>query len=149
MASCQTWSSSSHFRHPWFDKSIPKRKQPETVSQDEDSHPPQKRLRSSALEHGFAYLSLNSSGSSSRSSLSPSPPLSSVHDVGHSNFDAEEPMDMDLTYQTPLTPITPAVPPPVAIEEPYAPEINMKTSSWYEAEPDRAHTMFIYIRNLN
>ncbi|PPQ99752.1 hypothetical protein CVT24_009735 [Panaeolus cyanescens] len=107
MAFCSTWSSSSHFRHPWFDNPVPKRKQPES---EQDDSQPQKRFR---LESGFAHLSLDSSSSSSSSSSSPQ----NVTDI------PEEPMDMD--------------PVPLSSEEPVIPEVNMKTSSWYEPEPDR------------
>ncbi|KAF8972975.1 hypothetical protein BDZ97DRAFT_1912576 [Flammula alnicola] len=140
--SCHTWTPTSHIRHPWFDNVVMKRKHRETVgSGDEDSEqpeappstpvlqavpstststgasaqaPPRKRRRCSILEHGFAHLSLGGEVP---------PPLT--------------PPIMDTEMLTPPAYPSPPLQPAYIVEEPRIPEIKMKTSSWYEPEPDR------------
>ncbi|KAF8894904.1 hypothetical protein CPB84DRAFT_1748430 [Gymnopilus junonius] len=137
MASCQTWSSAtSHIRHPWFDTTVMKRKH-EVVSPDEEqdlaspapvdpahrAHLP-KRRRFSTLENGFAQMSLEVPNTEPV-------PYGDLADedmcgVGPSSSSSAYPSAIDLLYQTPYT-----------VEEPLAPEVKMKSSSWYEPEPDR------------
>ncbi|CAA7259282.1 unnamed protein product [Cyclocybe aegerita] len=146
MASCQTWTTTSHFRHPWFDTAVMKRKHTEAVTPEEDSddapgpasrslaRPPAKRRRFSNLENGFAHLSIVGSSASNDYSMSlpPAPQDSYIHveeippPVTPSNA-----MDMDTT-----PPVTEE--PAYTVEEPTIPEVKMKTSSWYEPEPDQA-----------
>ncbi|KAF9562790.1 hypothetical protein CPC08DRAFT_706495 [Agrocybe pediades] len=142
MASCQTYASSSHIRHPWFDTTVMKRKHRETVSPEEDAHfsskalPPPKRLRFTNLENGFAHMSLGSNSfPSSASSASVEPSYPQVHEVSV----PVQNMDMDMSTPTPIThpDSTSTYETSYTVEEPKAPEVAMKTSSWYEPEPNR------------
>ncbi|KAJ3499806.1 hypothetical protein NLJ89_g10054 [Agrocybe chaxingu] len=145
MASCQTWTTTSHFRHPWFDTAVMKRKLTETVTPEEDSddtpgpasrslaRPPAKRRRFSNLENGFAHLSIVGSSASNDYSMSlpPAPQQSYIY--------VEEiapPVIPSNAMDTDMAP--PATEEPAyTVEEPTVPEVKMKTSSWYEPEPDR------------
>ncbi|KAH9485312.1 hypothetical protein JR316_0002220 [Psilocybe cubensis] len=145
MTSCQTWTPSSHIRHPWFDTTIMKRKHPETVSPDDDlplgsgpgvsaakPHPP-KRRRCSNLEQGFAHMTLGPSPSIVAEQVSPVETLPTVREIQMASADADmTPLASTSTshYSTDR--------PPYTIEEPSsAPEVKMKNSSWYELGPDR------------
>jgi len=126
-----------------------------TISTKPSSPPPAKRRRCS-LENGFAHLSLNSapyvtssppitqeplavsgppnyyaesasSASSSPASLDSYP---HVQDVTSEGIMDAEPYFVDLSAaMQDLSTYT--------VEEPQIPEVNMKTSSWYEPERDR------------
>lgn len=117
MTSCQTtWASSSHFRQPWFDTSISKRKRCESLDDLDETRIP-KRRRCSILEHGFAYLSI---GSTTVDVLRTSLADDSVNSSA---------MDLDRLSPQPV----------YIVEEPTVTDINMKASSWYEPEPDSKH----------
>ncbi|PPQ89574.1 hypothetical protein CVT25_012246 [Psilocybe cyanescens] len=150
MTSCQTWTTSSHIRHPWFDASIMKRKHRETVSPDDDlggvigpvsaasaaKPPPPKRRRCSNLEQGFAHLTLGSTpvvaaGGSGKTFVSPPPMYSTMREMPMASVDADMPLASTSTSTYPTDRL------PYTIEEPPAPEVKMKVSSWYEPEPDR------------
>ncbi|KAG2015964.1 hypothetical protein CC2G_009181 [Coprinopsis cinerea AmutBmut pab1-1] len=138
MASLQTWSSSSHFRHPWFDTTVSKRKQPSPPLPDDmdDNNdgdfnsndvraPPTKRRRYTTLENGFAHLSLDpshtlSDANSTRKQWGVNAPL--VEEF-------EPPSDVPLQNVT--------LPDSIEEEEASAPEVQMKVSTWYEPEPNR------------
>lgn len=141
--SCQTWSS--HIRHPWFDNGGMKRKQREAVSPDDEDTtfptggrartktPPLKRRRKySNLENGFAHMSLGVSAVPAAANAplpwSPSVVYPSVQEFipsNHLNMDADMPSYPNSMKSVPYT-----------VEEPDIPEVTMKTSSWYEPEPD-------------
>ncbi|KAF8161007.1 hypothetical protein B0H34DRAFT_795850 [Crassisporium funariophilum] len=145
MASCQTWATSSHFRHPWFDTAVMKRKHRETVSPEDDddgpspppgtafitppssSRPPPKRRRCSVLEHGFAYMSIANATDVPMQPLPMSLNYPHVEDVSPLAGSSSQ-MDADVPI---------AYSPPYVVEEPTIPEVKMKTSSWYEPERDR------------
>lgn len=156
MTSCQTWTTSSHIRHPWFDASIMKRKHRETVSPDDDlggvigpvsaasaaKPPPPKRRRCSNLEQGFAHLTLGSTpvvaaGGSGKTFVSPPPMYSTMREMPMASVDADMPLASTSTSTYPTDRL------PYTIEEPPAPEVKMKVSSWYEPEPDRASYFFL------
>jgi hypothetical protein len=126
----QAWASSSHFRHPWFDASVSKRKRCETPVDDLDESIVAKRRRQcSTLEHGFAYLSIGNSTTMDA-------PWTSLANESRSsacvNFSA---MDSDMLPPQPVH----------TVEEPTVPEVNMKASSWYEPEPDsKSFTVHLY-----
>ena len=118
---CQTWASSSHFRHPWFDASISKRKRCETSVDDLDETMVAKRRRQcSTLEHGFAYLSIGS------------PTTTDVPWTSLANESRSSPRVNLSAMDSDMLPPQPAY----TVEEPAVPEVNMKASSWYEPEPD-------------
>ncbi|KAF8070255.1 hypothetical protein FPV67DRAFT_1008382 [Lyophyllum atratum] len=125
-----TWVSSAPIYHPWFTKPTAKRKlsdspspstspSPSPPSSRSGSLPPQKRPRYSALEAGFSTLTLGNPNTTDPGSSSALPyvsePISSPSDI--------------LAIPTVVLPDT--------IEEPNIPEVKMKSSSWYEPEPDR------------
>jgi len=90
---------------------------------DDDSErapPPSKRRRCTGLENGFSHMSLNA------------PPK------GQSHMGWEQPPPTIHEYLPPLgAPVAGAVR-PGSVEEPaVAPEVKMKTETWYEPEPDR------------
>jgi len=131
-----TWVSSGPIHHPWFTKPSVKRKlsdSPSPASSPSSSppssraaSPPQKRRRYSALEAGFSTLTLaNHPTDPGSSSTLPyvSEPISTP-----SNYLA---MVDDCANQIPTVVL------PSTIEEPSIPEVKMKSSSWYEPEPDR------------
>lgn len=141
--SCQTWTSSSHIRHPWFDTTIMKRKHREAVSPDEEDAtfptarptktPPLKRRRKySNLENGFAHMSLGGSAASAAAS-SPLPWSSSAVYPSVQEFIPPNNPNMDADMRSLPSPIKG---PAYIVEEPSIPEVTMKTSSWYEPEPD-------------
>lgn len=143
--SCHSWTYSSHIRHPWFDTTIMKRKHCEAVSPDEEDAtlptgvktptkaPPLKRRRKySNLENGFAHMSLGGSAVSAAanaplawSSSAVYPSVQEFIPPNHLNMDADMRSLPDSTKSVAYT-----------VEEPNIPEVTMKTSSWYEPEPD-------------
>jgi len=141
--SCQTWTSSSHIRHPWFDTTIMKRKHREAVSPDEDpdttfptarvhtKSPPLKRRRKySNLENGFAHMSLGGSAVSGATS-GPSPWPSSGLYPSVQEFNPPNNLNVDADMEpSPIRSLS------YTVEEPHIPEVTMKISSWYEPEPD-------------
>ncbi|KAF9529318.1 hypothetical protein CPB83DRAFT_853066 [Crepidotus variabilis] len=140
MASCQTWATSTHFRHPWLDSKSMKRKRPEVFSAEEDlvdlglplntaptSTVPlptnsSKRRRYTNLENGFAHLTL--SGTTSL----PHTPIS--NDIRIQEVVCPPVMDAEMSVEA-MAPLS------YVVEEPSIPDVKMKTSSWYEPEPDR------------
>jgi hypothetical protein len=120
MTSCQTWASSSHFRHPWFDASVSKRKRCETPV-DSETIVAKRRRQCSTLEHGFAYLSI---GNPTTTTDGPRTLLAN----GSRSFVSVDSSAMDSDMLPPQ--------PVYIVEEPTVPEVNMKASSWYEPEPD-------------
>jgi len=146
--SYQTWTSSSHIRHPWFDTTIMKRKHAETVSADEelDTHvptgarvtvkapPPKRRRTYSNLESGFAHMSQGEWSATASGAL---PSASSASYPSVQELLPPNSLDMDADMRS-----SPIEPGPIqrltyTVEEPTIPEVTMKTSSWYEPEPDR------------
>lgn len=127
MSTCQAWATSSQFRHPWLEPTTMKRKRRDCGRDNSDPPPPssKRRRRYSNIEDGFAYLTLN--GNSAPFYGNHSPSFVSVEEIP-----APDPMDAEMSYN-PSYPIQPAY----TVEEPTIPEINMKTSSWFEPERDR------------
>ncbi|KAL4268223.1 hypothetical protein AB1N83_001975 [Pleurotus pulmonarius] len=142
-----TWiSQCTPSTHPWFANASMKRKFPSSTSSsspsstptqsDSDSNPGNphrpKRRRCSTLEKGLSYLSLDANAWQRDSNL---PDISEMTptDVYQSRPDVgADAMQFDI----------PAVVRPSRVDEPgeHTPpivEINMKSSSWYEPEPDR------------
>lgn len=140
------WTRNNHTRHPWFDDTIKKRKQghsdwERTTSSDESDGSevrPAKRRRCNGLEQGLAGLSLHHK-----------PPK------GHTpSIRDETPRIMEVPQAEEVSMVgvddrvggrsfgKDAVILPSSIEEPELdiPEVEMKTSSWYEAAPDRRWT---------
>lgn len=154
MTSCQTWTPYSHIRHPWFDTTIMKRKHPETVSPDDDVQvggpgvsataatkpPPPKRRRCSNLEQGFAHMTLGSTpvvATAGTDQVSAVASLPTVREIQMASVDADMPLASTSAsfYSTDRLPYT--------IEEhSSAPEVKMKTSSWYELGPDRMSQIY-------
>ncbi|KDR75426.1 hypothetical protein GALMADRAFT_249481 [Galerina marginata CBS 339.88] len=127
MAFCQTWAStSSHIRHPWFDTTIMKRKHRETVSPDED-------VETQSASH------LPGPGAPAARPAVKAPPLKKRRYSNLENGFAQ----MSLGAVASVTPSLPVIMDadmstvPLAYTEPSIPEVKMKTSSWYEPEPDR------------
>jgi hypothetical protein len=131
--------SDTHVRHPWFHTFLAKRKVPASDAISSNSFPeddefadlalrPPKRRRCTTLERGFAHLSL--------SHALPVPDS------------AETPEDMDMPMDSDVPGATDAVASnhlntvelPASVEEP-APivDVRMRTSTWYEPEPDRRY----------
>jgi len=127
-----------------------KRKHGETVSADEelDTHvptgarvtatakvpPPKRRRTYSNLENGFAHMSLGGWSATTSSAL-PSGSLVSYPSVQ----ELLPPNNLDMDADMRSSPIGPG---PIqrltyTVEEPTIAEVTMKTSSWYEPEPDR------------
>lgn len=143
-----TWAPPASVRHPWFDQPSTKRKlsaSPVNTTNSTSSprpSPPPKRRKISALESGFAQLTLNNA-------------LHSIDDTGNhapssagwpyiSEFiqtlpDSSSAMDAD--YQVPPNNVVL----PSYVEEPST-EVKMRSSSWYEPEPDRTSTYMIFAR---
>ncbi|KAJ3564939.1 hypothetical protein NP233_g7963 [Leucocoprinus birnbaumii] len=129
------WSADNHIRHPWFDAQVKKRKHsresPCSSEESDVSEPPaRKRQRCSVLEQGFAHLSL--SHKSSRDDevfVEPCVPIVTEVTPDECAMDADDEGDS----------IGPPAVLPRHVEEPEQdiPEVQMKTSSWYELSPDR------------
>jgi len=149
--------------HPWFNQPSMKRKNPSsprsTTSPSPDDFdastplPDVKRRRCNTLESGFAHLTLNPLlvNATSVGGAFPNPtfpqttqsPLlgSSKFPNSFSNTNASTPFAMDAESPTPT------ILRPTSIKEPVSPlsshatssiaDIKMKSSSWYEPEPDR------------
>jgi len=121
-----TWISSSYpVNHPWFATHSMKRKPSNSNSTSSSSSrasssspPPTKRRRQTQLEAGFSTLSL-ATPTDVRSNPSAFPVVS--------EHVSSTPSDYDMS----------TIVLPSAIEEPSAPEIKMKSSTWYEPERDR------------
>ncbi|KAG5338548.1 hypothetical protein C0989_007112 [Termitomyces sp. Mn162] len=117
-----TWLASSH---PWFRQSTSKRKlsvyddSPNSSrSRSRSPSPPSKRRKHTFLEAGFSSLSLSS----------PEPNISGEQ-LYASETHVLDYMPMEDDHLAPLL----ALP----SEEPEIREVKMKSSSWYEPEPDR------------
>jgi hypothetical protein len=150
MTSVQTWSTGNHFRHPWFNASSTKRKQrsPQLafeMDDNDDDHeprdgPPSKRRRCNALESGLAHLSLHSpqrdNSGASGTWVEAMPP--SVEEVVASSSTC--PVNPPPSAQFQLRPDSELgdVVLPDSVEEPPAPEVNMRPSTYYEPEPNSA-----------
>mgnify|MGYP001305477116 CR=1 FL=1 len=134
MASYQTYSPASHFRHPWFDAPVAKRKHPVPIDPSEDMDDEDeklcersvKRARYSSLETGLAHLSLDTT--------------KGIVEERETTPRTTPTMTMSETATT----LGYDVVRPGSVEEPEgeAPEIQMGISSWYEPEPDRASQAF-------
>ncbi len=134
------WSRDNHTRHPWFDNSLKKRKQRHSVQERTESSDesdggearPTKRRRCSALEQGLAGLSLHHKPSRGRTSFidDESPYTVEVPQV-------EEMFVDDMLGGRSLNE-NPVIR-PGSVEEPELdiPDVEMKTSSWYELTSDR------------
>lgn len=125
MSTYQTWATSSHFRHPWFDATAMKRKHRDNDTPNTQSPPSSKRRRHTYadLEDGFTYLSINANAPQ----YTFMPDSISVEEISSATIDA----NMSSVSSPSLQPV-------YSVEEPTAiPEVKMKTSSWYELEPDR------------
>lgn len=145
------WKSISHIRHPWFDTHIMKRKHSKsrTPSPEKSScgSPPSKRRRCSALEQGFSHLTLDGSWNASVNFNESAPA---------NNTSAREVSSTPVGF--PLMKRSDALQPLLAFPEmPYScsvvhsnsnheehpvPDVKMKSSSWYELEPDREYKGF-------
>ncbi|KAI0313009.1 hypothetical protein OF83DRAFT_591412 [Amylostereum chailletii] len=137
------WTQAVHL-HPWFKMSSLKRPHsPSPDGSDSDTplfptpstHNPlhaRKRRRSTALESGLARLSLTPPSNSATHDLpsTTTPPFDAPMEFDDlpSLHDAPDP---EYTTSTASIPVTLAS----SIEEP--PEIQMRTSSWYEPSKDR------------
>ncbi|KIM45185.1 hypothetical protein M413DRAFT_441869 [Hebeloma cylindrosporum] len=143
-----TWTSSSHIRHPWFHTTIMKRKHREAVSADEEldttfptpraaKTPPLKRRRKySNLENGFAHMSLGATASAPAAASSPwASPAPLYPNV--QTFISPNNLNMDADMRPSSIEPSHIKSPAYTVEEPDIPEVTMKTSSWYEPEPDR------------
>lgn len=142
MTSFQTYSAANHFRHPWYDNAIMKRKQPTAININEDMDDeddsearPTKRRRCTGLENGIAHLSLDTSaaGGHANRSWGTVPIVTEAHERSSTS-----------TSPSITTSDVSSIPPgqtvvlPDSIEEPSpAPEVKMGGSSWYEPERDR------------
>jgi hypothetical protein len=124
------WSADNHVRHPWFDYRIKKRKRScreRTFSGSSDESEagegqPAKRARCSALEQGLADLSLLPSPSGKGGGAEQGPMIVEIP------RGAAKVGGMDERAVLPSS-----------IEEPEQdiPEVEMKTSSWYEIDAHR------------
>jgi len=127
MSACQTWATSSQFRHPWYDTQTMKRK-----GRDNDTptvSPPltKRQRRYSDLEEGFAYMSL-----ANQPPYRPfAPDTISVQEIPVSTI-----MDAEMSSASSSPSLRPQA---YTVEEPTIPEVNMKKSSWYEPERDREY----------
>ncbi|KAJ3988315.1 hypothetical protein F5890DRAFT_1492793 [Lentinula detonsa] len=142
-----------HFSHPWFDKPSMKRRHSSSSPEDEAplnvSPASAKRRRVTALERGFSNLSLHHvqpGAPTSTSSTAPTyypdsgsipPPSYLIHTTSSPPPPADTLTAMEVEYSS----MTPSIQPD-SVEEPSSPslllpEIQMKSSSWYEPEPDR------------
>ncbi|KAF4567684.1 hypothetical protein EYR40_006688 [Pleurotus pulmonarius] len=164
-----TWiSQCTPSTHPWFANASMKRKFPSSTSSsspsstptqsDSDSNPGNphrpKRRRCSTLEKGLSYLSLDANAWQRDSNVGHSQvrhPHSTSPDVSASQLpDISEMTPTDVYQSRPdvgadaMQFDIPAVVRPSRVDEPgeHTPpivEINMKSSSWYEPEPDRTY----------
>jgi len=140
-----TWatSESTPIRHPWFDQPSTKRKLSVSTtppSRTTRSSPPPKRRKFSALESGFAQLTLSNPLNSATDTpylASTSPAWPCISEFTQASCDFLSPMDTDVNV--PAHDFTL----PSHIEEPSIPEVKMKSSSWYEPEPDRTLSRMI------
>ena len=137
-----TWAPASHLRHPWFHTFATKRKvrtsdtTSDGLAEDDeltDVPRPAKRRRCSTLERGFAHLSLTYTYAGGDEAGS-----SAVGQAEEGPEDMEIPMDSDsFTGASDVAPVVT----PSCVEEP-APvvdDVKMRTSTWYEPEPDRRY----------
>lgn len=135
-----------------------KRKQIDTVSPDEEtgpsiraappgssaaSEPPLKRRRCSTLERGFAHLTLGAPPVGPTVAPVPVNPTKTYPVSLDAAPGASSPMDADMASVSPPLPNVTTYPSYI-IEEPSAPDVKMKTSSWYEPEPDRTSISFSF-----
>jgi len=86
-----------------------------------------RRRRYSDLEEGFAYLSIAANHLPYKSFASDT--------ISVQEIPAPTIMDAEMTSAS----SSPSLRPAYIVEEPTIPEINMKTSSWYEPERDREY----------
>ncbi|KAJ3724981.1 hypothetical protein DFJ43DRAFT_1090104 [Lentinula guzmanii] len=142
-----------HFSHPWFDKPSMKRRHSSSSPEDEaplDVSPASaKRRRVTALERGFSNLSLHHiqhGAPTSTSFTAPTyypdsgsipPPSYLIHTTSSPPPPSDTLTAMEVEYSS----MSPSIQPD-SVEEPSSPslllpEIQMKSSSWYEPEPDR------------
>ncbi|KAF5352000.1 hypothetical protein D9756_007366 [Leucocoprinus leucothites] len=150
------WSADNHTRHPWFDSQLKKRKHlahnretpssSEELSDDVPETEPRasKRRRCSALEHGLSRLSLHHHhhkplglflrNDEAHVQDRHAPTITEVTPP-----DYECAMDADDEGDDGIGARPPQVVLPGYVQEPEQdiPEIQMKTSSWYELSPDR------------
>jgi hypothetical protein len=141
-----TWAP---VRHPWFDHPSTKRKlsasplnTTNSTSRSPRPSPPPKRRKISTLESGFAQLALNNALHSIADTGSHVPPSASwpyISEFVHAPPDSLSAMDAD--YQVPARDVVL----PSYVEEPSA-DVKMRSSSWYETEPDRTSTYLIFAR---
>ncbi|KAF9451246.1 hypothetical protein P691DRAFT_663496 [Macrolepiota fuliginosa MF-IS2] len=134
------WSLDNHVRHPWFDKSVKKRKRVlvdrEDSGSSDDSNvveraPVKRRRQCNGLEQGLAHLSLQHT-MSKKSRLGV--------DIGEQEpMIEDEVCAMDADDGVGGRALVGPVLLPSSVEEPEQdiPEVQMKTSSWYELGPDR------------
>ncbi|KAG6889576.1 hypothetical protein C0992_004684 [Termitomyces sp. T32_za158] len=120
-----TWLAPGSISHPWFKISTSKRKRSAkddspTASRSRSPSPPPKRGKQSVLEADFSSLSLSG-------------PKSSVSG-GQTIVSESNDLDYPLMEDDSSAPIVDFQ---STIEEPDIPEVKMKSSSWYEPEPDR------------
>lgn len=139
------WTRNNHIRHPWFDNTIKKRKQGHsdrewTTSSDESDgselRPAKRRRCSPGLEKGLADLSLHHKPPKGHTPFigNESPRIMEVTPQGEevSMVDVDGRVGGNSLDKNPVVL-------PSSVEEPELdiPEIEMKTSSWYELAPDR------------
>ncbi|KAG6853374.1 hypothetical protein C0991_004933 [Blastosporella zonata] len=119
-----TWPPSGPISHPWFKQASTKRKlslhDDSPTSSRSRSHSPspplsKRRKQNTILEAGFSSLSLTNAEPSASGGL----PYVSELDTDYSPMESDEVCVQEV------------------IEEPGIPEVKMKSSSWYEPEPDR------------
>lgn len=133
-----TSATSTPIRHPWFDQPTTKRKlsvspvNTNSSSRTSSSSPP-KRRKFSALESGFAQLSLNNGYTNTIDT--PSHVFISAAGPCISEF-VQAPHDFLSTMDADVVPAHDVIL-PSCVEEPSIPEVKMRSSSWYEPEPDR------------
>ncbi|KXN90225.1 hypothetical protein AN958_04715 [Leucoagaricus sp. SymC.cos] len=134
------WSVDNHVRHPWFDPPEKKRKHitrdGDHSSSDESDTPyshKTKRRRCSVLEHRLAHLSLHPGPDSTENDE-----LRAANPMNPTTMLVAEECVMDADDDDFNGRNVPVLQPGY-IEEPEqdVPEIQMKTSSWYELTPDR------------
>lgn len=136
-----TWATSTHIRHPWFDQPSMKRKlsvspvnNTSSTSGTPRSSPPPKRRKFSALESGFAQLTLNNSYNNTTDTpnhVSTSAAWPYISEFVQAPHDFLSTMDADVKVPAHDVIL------PSYVEEPSIPEVKMRSSSWYEPEPDR------------
>lgn len=140
-----TWTASPA-HHPWFKMSSLKRKHSSDADSSTDDdyldlsvHPSRPthhgKRRCTTLERELAGLSLSNPVSPNSISPIPVTPSSAYHQ-------APEPyppmsMSMPMVMDTDTLPAFEPVVSTGIVEEDLAPEVKMKTSTWYELEKDR------------